>query len=666
MFSAVPMKKVRVLVLDDYLDKVRGVLGKLSSVHIVKPDYKDEKDMQLVPRGNILDRYSDLVNRIAYLVDVLEIPKSKEIGTVIIPEKSSEEYLIELENDIGEIEKKVIPSVDKLDRILQERTTLKVDELARECMDKLDIDANWLGTSDFLHVTAGFLDHGSMSPEDITKDMERLDTLMKKATKGNYMILKESLQDKIMLVLITLKEYQAGIEELVCGFNIDILKLDEETNLEVVRERLKEIEGIEGKLRSGLGEIRSTKLKDILIAREISRIEKNGQELVLKFGNAGRIYALEGWVPDKEVGTVTRELERVSQGCVILRAHEPEPDEDVPVSLQNPKIIKPFESILGMFGLPKYTEIDPTPILAITFPLIFGMMFGDVGHGGVMVLVGLGLFHFKKDDETSRNYGVIIAYCGIAAILFGFMYGSIFGNEEILPAIWVSPLHDIFNMMGVAMFIGVIHMTIGMILGAINKMRESGPNTLIHSVGTLGFLYGEVTLITMIFQFPIPIFMDVGKTYPFPSILLCGIVIPVLLIITGELVHKGGPFDLKKLLGVFGGGLFEVFEIFSMFLSNTISYSRILILAVVHAMMMMSVFMIADIAKALTGVLGTPLSLLILIGGNIAVMALEGLIVFIHTIRLHFYEWFTKFYEGGGTEYEPFGPDREYTQVEST
>ena len=134
-----------------------------------------------------------------------------------------------------------------------------------------------------------------------------------------------------------------------------------------------------------------------------------------------------------------------------------------------------------------------------------------------------------------------------------------------------------------------------------------------------------------------------------------------------EIVHalKHGA-ALKDLVGTVGQGLFEVFETFSMFLSNTISYSRLIILAVVHAMIMLAIYSIAEneIIASITIANVAILSLLIMIGGNILVLVLEGLIVFIHTIRLHFYEWFTKFFESGGLKYVPFIFNREYTEAD--
>jgi len=510
-------------------------------------------------------------------------------------------------------------------------------------------------------------------------------------TEEKCLILKKLFQDRFSVVIVTLKEYQNDVEGVLKGLNFDILE-PREKNLREVRERLKLIKETEEGLQRDLNKIGDERFKDLLVAREIVQIEKNTQEIMLNFGKTDRIYVIEGWIPTKDVDDLVEEIENASKGYVVIRIYKPKPDENVPVLLQNPKIFKPFESITNMFGLPSYTEIDPTPIMAVTFPLIFGLMFGDVGHGFVLALAGLGLITLKKGNKSLWNFGMILLYCGILAMIFGFLYASVFGNEKILSnlyeswgigrtytiaggetlrALWRIPSHDIEYMIGIALFVGVLHMGVGLIVNAVNNVHEKGFGTIVHSLSKIWFFCGEVTIIASLFKFKIPFFQDIARMYPLIGaatltetilnpILLFGIYIPVGLMLMSELIHGLQQFSIKKLFGLLGEGLFEIFETFSMLLSNTISYSRIAILAVIHAMMCLAIYEIAGI-EAISDIF--ILSILIIAGGNILVLVLEGLIVFIHTIRLHFYEWFTKFYSSGGIEYTPFRIERKYTQL---
>ena len=677
MFKPVQMRKIRVLVLDHYLDRVMKVLGRLRSVQITRIM---EEDIEPISREKISD-YSHILNRISHLIDVLKI-RDKEIKKVPIDEKSSEEYMSDIENMVIEIEKEVIPISEKLKRIVEEKNMLKDDELALNCLDRIGVDVKWLGTSDFLYTIAGFLD---------LDKIEELESLIWEKTEEKCLILKKLFQDRFSVVIVTLKEYQNDVEGVLKGLNFDILE-PREKNLREVRERLKLIKETEEGLQRDLNKIGDERFKDLLVAREIVQIEKNTQEIMLNFGKTDRIYVIEGWIPTKDVDDLVEEIENASKGYVVIRIYKPKPDENVPVLLQNPKIFKPFESITNMFGLPSYTEIDPTPIMAVTFPLIFGLMFGDVGHGFVLALAGLGLITLKKGNKSLWNFGMILLYCGILAMIFGFLYASVFGNEKILSnlyeswgigrtytiaggetlrALWRIPSHDIEYMIGIALFVGVLHMGVGLIVNAVNNVHEKGFGTIVHSLSKIWFFCGEVTIIASLFKFKIPFFQDIARMYPLIGaatltetilnpILLFGIYIPVGLMLMSELIHGLQQFSIKKLFGLLGEGLFEIFETFSMLLSNTISYSRIAILAVIHAMMCLAIYEIAGI-EAISDIF--ILSILIIAGGNILVLVLEGLIVFIHTIRLHFYEWFTKFYSSGGIEYTPFRIERKYTQL---
>ena len=653
------------------------VLGRLRSVQITRIM---EEDIEPISREKISD-YSHILNRISHLIDVLKI-RDKEIKKVPIDEKSSEEYMSDIENMVIEIEKEVIPISEKLKRIVEEKNILKNDELALNCLDRIGVDVKWLGTSDFLYTIAGFLD---------LDKIEELESLIWEKTEEKCLILKKLFQDRFSVVIVTLKEYQNDVEGVLKGLNFDILE-PREKNLREVRERLKLIKETEEGLQRDLNKIGDERFKDLLVAREIVQIEKNTQEIMLNFGKTDRIYVIEGWIPTKDVDDLVEEIENASKGYVVIRIYKPKPDENVPVLLQNPKIFKPFESITNMFGLPSYTEIDPTPIMAVTFPLIFGLMFGDVGHGFVLALAGLGLITLKKGNKSLWNFGMILLYCGILAMIFGFLYASVFGNEKILSnlyeswgigrtytiaggetlrALWRIPSHDIEYMIGIALFVGVLHMGVGLIVNAVNNVHEKGFGTIVHSLSKIWFFCGEVTIIASLFKFKIPFFQDIARMYPLIGaatltetilnpILLFGIYIPVGLMLMSELIHGLQQFSIKKLFGLLGEGLFEIFETFSMLLSNTISYSRIAILAVIHAMMCLAIYEIAGI-EAISDIF--ILSILIIAGGNILVLVLEGLIVFIHTIRLHFYEWFTKFYSSGGIEYTPFRIERKYTQL---
>lgn len=693
MFKPLEMTRIRVMVLDKYLDGVMDAIGHEGSIQITKV----EGETAISPeRKKTLERYSYLINRIQRLTEMLDIHEGS-IEKVPLPKKPTGEYLEEMDKSMDSIETEAVPVSEKLANIRDERKQLEDSIDALEELEKLKIEPRWLGTTDLLYATSGFLD---------VKDLKELKSRINKITDGDFILFADEgeSKEKTLIVVSTIKENKDGVEGILRDLKFEPFKV-EGKDMKKVEERLKAIDKEEEKLKEDLDKIREKYREDILVAGEISQIEKNSQEAILNFGRSDRVYVLEGWIPVKKVDNVKSLIEKVSEGCCEVKTFEPESYDEVPVSLDNPKPIKPFEVIMDMFGMPQYTEIDPTPILAITFPLFFGLMFGDVGHGAVFAILGLALIKMKKGDESAWKFGMLLVYCGAAAMIFGFLYGSLFGNEEILPQsyeglglpeifatkfdliiakislhdlgfgntyvghgehaeeVWVpwhSPPNEVMAMIGITVFIGALHMGLGLIVGSINNIRAKGNKVLLPSIAKIWFFLGEVAIITVAFTFPLPLFNELPKIMPMEIIAIIGLGIPAAIILLIELTHAFHHFSVMGLFTTIGQGLFEIFEMFSMFLSNTISYSRLLILAVVHAMMMVAIYSIASM-ELLSGMI--IVSPLIIIFGNILVIGLEGLVVFIHTIRLHFYEWFTKFYQSGGIQYSPFIVKRKYTTI---
>ncbi|MFW9771763.1 MAG: V-type ATP synthase subunit I [Candidatus Thorarchaeota archaeon] len=355
-----------------------------------------------------------------------------------------------------------------------------------------------------------------------------------------------------------------------------------------------------------------------------------------------------------------------------------------PTIMRNPWFIRPFELITKMYGVPSYSEVDPTPFLAFTFPFIFGLMFGDIGHGLVLIIAGiLGGILFRK--KKTGQFSWIVFYCGIGAVLGGLFYGEFFGYEQIFgiplqpifitvpflgPVSLFDPIANITVVFEFALFIGVVHINLGWFLELINYVRQSKKylafsNSFIKicllTGGTyLIFTYGINLTVwlssTSLLTFWGPI------TLP-PPILL--VIIPgILLILLKPLGKVFGISYLKKESygALMGEGTMETFETALSVLSNVASYIRLLALALAHIALMISIQALSNLLQG-EGIWFDILKFLGLILGNIIVILLEGILVFINTIRLHFYEFFFKFYKGTGTEFFPFYLDNDYSKI---
>ena len=305
---------------------------------------------------------------------------------------------------------------------------------------------------------------------------------------------------------------------------------------------------------------------------------------------------------------------------------------------------------IRMYGLPNYNEFDPTIFVALTYSFIFGWMFGDVGQGLVLVIGGFLLYHFKK-----MNLAAIISMAGVFSTFFGFMFGSIFGFEDVIEPIWLRPMSKMTDLpmigrlntvfiVAVAFGMGMILLT--MIIHIINAAKN-------HSLGDLCFdtngIAGLVFYGLLVFAI---VMLMTGHSIPGGALLAVLFIIPLLCIAFKEqltdLCEKKKPAEKTGPVMIVVQALFELIEVLLSYFSNTISFVRIGAFAVSHAAMMQVVMTLAGAEN------GGSANIVVVIIGNIIVMAMEGLVVGIQVLRLEYYEMFGRFYEGSGREFVPY------------
>ncbi|MFX1503528.1 MAG: V-type ATPase 116kDa subunit family protein, partial [Promethearchaeota archaeon] len=356
-----------------------------------------------------------------------------------------------------------------------------------------------------------------------------------------------------------------------------------------------------------------------------------------------------------------------------FKSNEAEVDKDIrdetPRIMKNNFFVRPFETLTRMYGTPSYSEIDPTPFLAITFPLLFGIMFGDIGHGIVLIIAGLiGAFFFRKKKGTDfLNFCWIIFYCGWGASLFGLLYGDFFGMHEIeiggqvlvhLTPIWTNPIGNIITVFLFAILIGVVHINLGWFIQFLNYWRQSRKYLAFTDSLVKILLLTGGTILIFIYQFDINAWLS--PPYPILLPLIPGILLIILKPI-GKIFHVTylKKESYKELLGE---GSMETFETMLSIISNVASYIRLLALALAHIALMIAIQAMAGLIQG-EGILVEILRLIGLTFGNIVVIAIEGLLVFLNALRLNFYEFFFKFFRGSGTEFYPFYLDNNFSNI---
>jgi V/A-type H+-transporting ATPase subunit I len=371
---------------------------------------------------------------------------------------------------------------------------------------------------------------------------------------------------------------------------------------------------------------------------------------IVRFGQLRYTYVIVGWVPASRLERLTQRLKQVSGDLLIDTNLNKRSNarQDVPVALTNRGILGAFQLLVTTFSRPRYEELDPTILIALTFPLLFGAMFGDVGHG--LLLAALGGLLVSKRVRALRglaSLGGLIMACGLVATIFGFLYGSVFGLETVLPALWIRPMENITQILTIAITVGIVLLSVGYLLGILNAWtaRDWGRLLFGHN-GVAGLilywsLIGLVlTILVKKIHLPVWVFIIPAA--------LSGVAL-LFSDLLRNIVDKRRPL-IEGSLGTYAIQIFfEMFETLMGLLSNSLSYVRVGAFAVAHVGLSGVIFILATMTSPSRGI-GYWIVIAI---GTLFIVGFEGLIVGIQTMRLEYYEFFSKFFTGGGAQFEP-------------
>ncbi len=414
-----------------------------------------------------------------------------------------------------------------------------------------------------------------------------------------------------------------------------------------LRDRLRErrfdyeraIRGLQDAPRNYLGRRRKELEQLYCAVHSLQRV----YALCQKRGEMSGIFVLSGVIPASTLDQVGKAVDRLGPNTLLLTEKGSELQKrgkQLPTLLKNNFLARIFEEIVALYSLPSYGETDPSPLVALSFCLFFGFMFGDVGHG---LLLAAGAWYLSRKGILKKAFALVIRIAGISAMAFGFLYGSVFGSEEILPSLWTSPMHGISDLIQISLFVGVAFLSMGIVVNIVSLKRKGRiGKMLFDGEGAAGLLFYWTAAAATAIGF------TSGSGVPKPLLVAAGILFLVILFssVLERLIF--GPQGEEE------GGVVHTFTVFHdllSFLSNTASFVRLAAFALNHAGLSAAVFMLSDMVHSLPG--GALFRAAVLILGNMVIVGLEGLIVFIQTLRLEYYEFFSKFYHGGG---RPFAP----------
>jgi len=647
MFKAVPMVHLQTIILaQDERDVLRD-LGELGAVHLTRAESgTDMVSLTPAERVSELARYELIRSRIQ------ELRKSLEIPSVVKEIELKEMSLEDIEVNLRLVEEKSSVLLERRQHLLQRQKELSATLERINSYCGFDIPLTGLDQFSFLHFVTGNV------------PQQNFESLVKEAGENVALIPLFQQEKQQAIFAITTREKWPLLEKLLqqAGFQHEALpvvegttvdRLSEETEKEL-KELSTELEVLNGMLKT-IGAEYALPLSEIelFVDREYQLLDASQ-----KFSRTDTTVMVTGWIPAGDIAVLERHIKEITKGRYILNAAVPDAsiEEQVPVLLKHPRLLRPFEMLVSAYGLPTYREMEPTLFVALSYIVMFGMMFGDTGHGFVLALCGT-LALTLGSSQKARDFGVLILFAGIASMIFGMVYGSYFGIEALKRyAIWHDPLEcDPMHLMYGAIGIGIILISIGLILNVINHFQRGDIiGALLDKFGLVGILFYWGTLILLI----------KGTAIKSRGLMGASIIFFLIVPLVGWSLKEPIEHFLKRkkgeemhgrggLLGAFMESCVEAFEAILSYLANTISFVRLAAYAMSHAALLFAAFMLAHVVKDFPYG-GSVWSLLIIISGNLIAIVLEGIIASVQALRLEYYEFFGKFFSGNGRPFEPF------------
>ncbi|MHB8252851.1 MAG: V-type ATP synthase subunit I [Acidiferrobacter sp.] len=428
------------------------------------------------------------------------------------------------------------------------------------------------------------------------------------------------------------REHDIHAALLVAGWRALVIPIElrdrAETAQRTLQERFAKLQTDHAEQALRFEEDRKTFHKELVQAGQTLAMAEPYAEIDDALRARGDIAVISGWVPKRDANRLREHLtKRLHRPHVLsVRALAPEEKDQAPSLMYRSWLMRPFSDLVKNYGVPRYGEIDPTVLFALSFIGMFGMMFGDVGQGAVIVLFALLLRRRLKD------YSVFVVAMGVSSMVFGWLYGSVFGYETVVHPVWMSPLSNPLLMLMLALYWGIGFMFVVMALTIYNQLSAGRylPGFL-DDKGVAGLcFYGGVLY---------AVHRRVVDGAFGASVL--GALIPLAIILGYKWRRHQGPVG-ERLLVV----LVEGFEVVEGDVANTLSFLRVAAFSLNHVALAMAIFMLADMMRS-TG------HWITVVIGNVFMLVLEGGVVAIQALRLEYYEGFARFYSGDGHEFRP-------------
>jgi V/A-type H+-transporting ATPase subunit I len=609
--------------------------------------------------------------------------------------KGKTEYVIkDIQNFVADLEERSILILDEPKKILAERYKIaKQLEEHKSIESALKVAANLnLNLALFRKLKYFYAEIFIVDSKDLVEIEKSL---------GDLQVFTSKLSDdESSIVVLGTSEDSERVVKVLRGFGIHPIQIpasatqNPKVAYSEAHTKVKELEVKSTEIGKKIEKLRKSNLTQLLSLHETAKIAKDVLEITRKPGGTKNFALISGYIPDKMKGkfnNLTKNYISVVEDAHVHDVNEGNQELVLPTLLTNKKYIRTFEVITETQGTPRTDEVDPTPIIAFVWPLFFGLMFADLGHG--LLLFGLGMLLKQRGNGSITTWGTLIAASGAAAAIAGLGTGEFFGFHiagiavlapitSHIPFIGVLNISEltfvqVVKILKVSVAIGIVHLLLAFFL-RLHKDIKDGNKLFVrfHDIPNIIQFLAIVSLVLAAIGSGydiIGMFGVAGHTHtePVPWLsytfgrwvtvdIVAKAAVPVIIATVGIMIYGGWKEqkEAAKHGHDEGGGIMGVvIEVILVriveMLSNIISYTRLGIMLLVHSALLVTVNQ-----SYLHGG-----GLAVLIGGNIGIMLIEGLIVYIQTIRLHLYEWFPKWYIGEGVEFKKLVPSMLYSNV---
>ncbi|MHA1908569.1 MAG: V-type ATP synthase subunit I [Candidatus Thorarchaeota archaeon] len=637
--------------------------------------------------------------RIAAVIESLDLDTSRGIGKRIqVDDRVLTDSLSRISEVIQSVESEVLETDKELATISQELERQRGIRDIALSLEPLGLDLGMIGTTEYTYTTAGKIESGRLSKlewslNEVTEETYVFRAVPAPKTKGTH----------IASVSIPVERKDAA-ERIFTAIGFETFSVPENYSgdpEEIANTASEEIVKLEKSIAN-------------LIARKESitlEIEKSRVSVKSYFVYTESSVKAWGWVPDGSQEKLAALLTELVGTAYTLAFDEPDfAEHDSPTYLSNPSVMKPTEDVVSAYGTPSKHDLDPTKIMWLSFPLIFGLVFADVGQGLLILIIGLAAIRAtRKGDDWGQIMGYVqnggkgLVMMGLFAILGGFLFGSFFGSETVIEPLWPMFAHYIdgevnpyraSHMLKLSIEIGVIQISLGIILDIYNKLKHKEWDEGIISIAYMWMYLGFINLVFGVSYNDINTWFSpdgnvnlwlpivgigygTGNNGIYPALPIAPLMFSIIAFIV--------PMALMAILAFRHGmdGAVHFMESALSMISHTVSYARIFALNTVHVILSGVFF---GFTTGIAMIYFSPLSIgglviipetfnhhgeiivpgMSLVGaavGSFLVGILEGLLAFMHTLRLHFVEWFSKFYHAGGTPFAPFAAKRVFTSA---